>query len=63
MNEFHKEMLDTIIKDWDVVKVDTYISELEERGKLLKEWIRHLRVIRKKKVRTHPVDTGIRSGT
>jgi uncharacterized small protein (DUF1192 family) len=63
MQEFHKEMLDTIIKDWDLTKVETYIAELEERRALLDQWIRHLKDTRRKKMRKPAFDTGDRSGT
>jgi hypothetical protein len=63
MKEFHKEMLDAITKDWNVQQIENYIAEVEERETLLGEWIKHLKTIRKKKIRKPPVDTGTRGGT
>lgn len=56
---FHKELLDEIIKEWTTNQVNNYIAQLEEREKNLKQWIRHLKSIRKRK---KPLDNGVRGG-
>jgi hypothetical protein len=63
MKEFHKEMLDSLIKDWNWLQIDNYITELEETETELNGWIRYLKTVRKKKIRKPPVDTGTRGGT
>ena len=63
MSEYHKELLDGIVKDWTVKQIEDYITELENRVAGINEWIKHLRTIRKKKTRKTSPDTGIRSGT
>jgi hypothetical protein len=63
MKEFHKELLDSLIKDWTLEQIETYITELEEREVELTNWIRYLKTVRKKKARKPPLDTGDRGGT
>ena len=62
MNEFHKEMLGEIIKDWNLAQIEIYIEGLEKREIELSEWIKHLKTIRKRKVRKPIYDNGPRGG-
>jgi hypothetical protein len=62
MNDFHQELLDEIIREWTTNQVNNYIIQLEKRAVDLKEWIRHLKTIRKRKTRKAPLDTGTRGG-
>jgi len=62
MNDFHKDMLKDVIKDWSVEQVEDYINELEERASDLSEWIRLLKMIRRKKIRKPVYDNGPRGG-
>ncbi len=62
MNEFHKEMLSEIIKDWTTEQLEIYIEGLEKREIELSDWIKHLRTIRRKKTRKPVYDNGPRGG-
>jgi hypothetical protein len=62
MSDFHKELLDEIIREWTTNQLNNYITQLEYREIDLKEWIRHLKSIRKKRTKKAPLDTGTRSG-
>lgn len=59
---FHKELLDEIIQEWTTGQVNNYIAQLEERAANLKQWIRHLKSIRKKMKRRLTPDNGVRGG-
>ena len=61
MNDFHKELLSEIVRDWTIEQVEDYIALLEKRAVDLGEWIKHLRTIRRKKARK-VFDTGARDG-
>lgn len=58
----HKELLTEIIEKWDERQISNYIIQLETRVLELNHWIKELRVIRKKKVKKSPLDTGARDG-
>lgn len=62
MSDYHKELLDEILKDWTTEQLEVYITGLEERLTQLDNWVGHLKTIRKKKLRKRPVDTGTRGG-
>lgn len=62
MSEFHKELLDEIIREWTANQVDNYIMQLEERAIHLSEWIKHLKTIRRRKSRRLTPDNGLRGG-
>lgn len=62
MSDYHKELLDEILKDWTTEQLEVYITGLEERLTQLDNWVGHLKTIRKKKLRKRPVDTGVRGG-
>lgn len=62
MNDFHKGMLGEIIQDWTVEQIDAYIVQLEQRVTDLRDWISHLKTIRKKKIRKPVYETGARDG-
>ena len=62
MAEFHKDLLNELIKDWDDTRLETYIHELEDRVKLLNEWIRHVRTVRRKRTRKSVFNNDTRGG-
>ena len=62
MDDFHKELLGSLVKDWNVGQLEFYITELEERIVLLNEWIAYLRILKRKMTRKQPLDTGVRGG-
>ena len=62
MYDFHKDLLNELVKDWTVQQVDTYIAELEERVTMLHDWVKHVKIVRKKKMRKPVFDNGVRSG-
>jgi hypothetical protein len=65
MNSYHKELLREIINEWTDNQLDSYIFRQEERLEDVKEAIRELKEIRRKRnKRTRkPVDTGVRGGS
>ena len=62
---YHKELLNEIIANWTIEQMDNYISELMERRVELDKWIRHVQMVRRRRVRKEkkPLDTGDRHGT
>lgn len=62
MDDFHKALSSELIKDWSITQLEIYIHELERRASQLDEWIKHVKTLRKKKMRQPPVDTGVRGG-
>lgn len=62
MSEYHKELLNGIVKDWTIEQIEDYIAQLEKRAEGLNDWIKHLKTIRKKKARKTSPDTGARDG-
>lgn len=62
MSDFHKELLSELTEDWNIQQLETYIYELQKRAVELNDWIKHVKTIRRKKVRKPPVDTGTRGG-
>lgn len=59
MAEFHEEL----VKDWTVEQLEVYIGELKKRAVDLDNWIKYLKNLKKKKVRSKPVfDNGVRGG-
>jgi hypothetical protein len=63
MDEFHKELLIELVKDWTLVALDVYLAELQERARDMDDWIKLVKIIRRKKVRKPIYDTGVRGGT
>jgi hypothetical protein len=62
MSEYHKELMSEIVDQWTIELLQKYIFELENRREQLDSWLKQLRLIRRKKVRKSPVDTGARDG-
>jgi hypothetical protein len=62
MSDFHKELLTELVKDWTLMQLNEYIIQLEHRRNEMDEWIHHAKILRRKKSRKPPVDTGGRSG-
>ena len=62
MSEFHKELLDEIIREWTNDQVNHYIAQLELRAVDLSEWIRHLKTVRRRRTRKMTPDNGVRGG-
>lgn len=63
MNEFHKELLADLVKNWSMVELNLYLAELRDRAREMDKWIRVVEAIRKKQARKPPVDTGVRGGS
>jgi hypothetical protein len=62
MSDFHKELLTELVKDWTLMQLNEYIIQLEHRRNEMDEWIHHAKILRRKKSRKTPVDTGGRGG-
>lgn len=62
MPDYHKELLSEILQEWSIAKVEGYILQLEQKRIEMEDWIKHVKSIRKKKVRKAPMDTGVRGG-
>lgn len=62
MKNFHMETLSELISEWPTERLEEYITQLEQRQLDLGEWIRHLKTIRRKKMRKPALDTGTRGG-
>jgi hypothetical protein len=62
MDDFDKELLTELIKEWNISKIEEYIAQLEQRLVKIDDWIKYVKTIRRKKVRKIPLDTGTRGG-
>ena len=62
MSDFHKELLTELVKDWTLMQLNEYIIQLEHRRNEMDDWIHHAKILRRKKNKKPPVDTGGRSG-
>lgn len=60
MDDFHKQLLNSLIKDWTDEQISKYIEEKEEEIRRMEEWLRHLKWMRRKKKVVK--DTGTRHG-
>jgi len=61
MDDFQKELVTDLIKNWSDAELEAYVAELNTRAVQLDNWIRHVKTLRKKK-RKRPMDTGVRGG-
>lgn len=63
MSDFHKELVTDLFKDWSLVQLETYIHQLEQRRVELDDWIKHVKTIRRKRMRKTVFDNGVRGGS
>jgi hypothetical protein len=61
MSDFHKEMVEELVRGWTTIQITEYILKLEERIKDTQNMIRTLKTLRRKKNRKL-YDTGVRDG-
>ena len=65
MNDYHKDLLLEIVKEYDDVQLDNYIFLQEERLAQTQGLIKDLKELRRKrnKKKQRPLDTGTRGGS
>jgi hypothetical protein len=52
------EELLLLAEEWNLEQLNTYIQRLEDRIKFTNQLVKELKVIRRRKTRRKPVDTG-----
>jgi hypothetical protein len=61
MSQFHKDIVEELVRNWDVAQLSKYILELEERVDNTKEMIRDLKTLRRRRTRKS-LENGERGG-
>lgn len=62
MNETYFDTLMEIAESWSAEQLTRYIEKLEDRQETVKTLLKHMRMLRRKKIRKPALDTGTRGG-